>query len=649
MNVFLLFMKTFLVFLSFVIIFTSCNLNSNAQGLIVEDLTIDTFTTSGFTVSWTNSIEVDSYLKYGHTRSLELGELPAGTSMNPSVSVTGASPSQLFYVQAVSQLGNNIHLGDTIAVMTQSLSSGQVRAYFNQPVDTSYAFTDNNAINVGTSLDDSLVAYINRAQQSIEATFYNSTHSSAVADIIGALNDAFARGVTVRVIYNENTSNSAIANLNPSIPRLESPPHDFDNDIGIMHHKFFVFDADEALSSYVWTGSTNMTTQQVNTDANHVVVIQDQSVAKTFRMEFDEMWGGSDHQPNEFLSRFGKSKIDDTPHLFFVDGKPMEVYFSPSDNVQDNLIRRIQQAEESLYVNTMLITQSAISDALIDKHNDGVSIGVLLNTEHQSFVFEQLKNELHGRLATYEGVTGVLHHKTLFGDVGSENQSFVFTGSHNWSRSADRINDENTVIIYDDKITNQFQQEFMARYLPIVSKVHAENDTVTLSTSQIELIPVIENDTIYFTAQPNVSIVIPPKHGQANGSVFGLVSYLKDSDYVGKDSLSYVLCNNGMYDFCDTAWLFIHNESTIGIEEESKKIVVSLYPNPASSYIILKTIDAIGKKAIIYSQLGEEVYDFQISNTIEKINLKKLGVKKGKYYVVIQGDTDISTLRFVVH
>jgi len=40
----------------------------------------------------------------------------------------------------------------------------------------------------------------------------------------------------------------------------------------------------------------------------------------------------------------------------------------------------------------------------------------------------------------------------------------VFTGSHNWSNSADGENDENTLIIHDATIANVYYQEFVERF-----------------------------------------------------------------------------------------------------------------------------------------------------------------------------------------
>ena len=41
---------------------------------------------------------------------------------------------------------------------------------------------------------------------------------------------------------------------------------------------------------------------------------------------------------------------------------------------------------------------------------------------------------------------------------------YVITGSHNWSSAAENDNDENTLIIQDLNIANQYMQEFKQRY-----------------------------------------------------------------------------------------------------------------------------------------------------------------------------------------
>ena len=85
-----------------------------------------------------------------------------------------------------------------------------------------------------------------------------------------------------------------------------------------MHNKFIVGDADYVESAFVLTGSTNMTTENLNSDRNNVIVLEDQSLARAYRLEFEEMFSGV----------FGADKTINTPKKFVVGGSPVELYFS---------------------------------------------------------------------------------------------------------------------------------------------------------------------------------------------------------------------------------------------------------------------------------------------------------------------------------
>jgi len=63
----------------------------------------------------------------------------------------------------------------------------------------------------------------------------------------------------------------------------------------------------------------------------------------------------------------------------------------------------------------------------------------------------------------FDGEDSLLHHKYMIVDVDSESDPTVITGSMNWSANGDDTNDENTLIIHDTDVANQFYQEFAAR------------------------------------------------------------------------------------------------------------------------------------------------------------------------------------------
>jgi hypothetical protein len=84
------------------------------------------------------------------------------------------------------------------------------------------------------------------------------------------------------------------------------------------------------------------------------------------------------------------------------------------------------------------------------------------NTDTGSEFNYLLSNGLDVHLKTG---SGLLHHKYLIVDAEDPNWNpAVLTGSHNWSSAAENSNNENTLIIRDGNVADQYLQEFAARY-----------------------------------------------------------------------------------------------------------------------------------------------------------------------------------------
>lgn len=421
---------------------------------------------SGFSLMWETNLPGSTQMKYGYTPALELGVYngPAGEVTSHVLTFGGAEPSTLLYTKVFSVKGSDTAFSALRPVITSSNSTGDIKVYFTSTVDHSVS-TGTDAIYINDAVDDTLISYIGRAKQSIDIAIYNFG-AIGVSNIAGALNAAYDRGVNIRLIVNGLTANQGLDGLSPNIKKIASPTAG--TDPGIMHNKFVVFDAysfnpDDPL---VWTGSTNWTNENVNTDANNVIIIQDQSLAIAYTLEFNEMWGSSGPDPNQSLSRFGFDKRDDTPHEFIIRGSSTYLYFSPSDGVNQKIIETIATADHDIQVNTMLITRSDIGYALRDKAQAGVNSRVMVNADEDctETVVNTLTNALGASFREF-GEPGLLHSKAMIIDQSAPNSGpLVLLGSHNWSSSANDKNDENTLIIYDEELANIFYQEFMARY-----------------------------------------------------------------------------------------------------------------------------------------------------------------------------------------
>jgi len=430
---------------------------------IISPVTQSNITTTDFILSWETDVDGSTELYYGFTPDLEVGHISTpGTGTSHTLGLTSLAPSDLVYVKVFSVTGQDTAFGPVRPFITESVSTGDFKVYFTATVDNSVS-TGAHAIFLDASADDTVIQYINRAKYTIDVAIYNFT-IEGISNIANALNAAFSRGVTVRVVTDGSTGNSGIPELTGGIKKIARPAGD-----GIMHDKFMIIDGKSTVPNdpIVWTGSCNWTEWNINTDDNNMLFIQDMSMAKVYMLEFEEMWGSSTANPDPAKAKFGIDKTDNTPHELIISGKRVEVYFSPSDGVNSVIIDHINKSNNDIEVNTMLITRDDIGNALAARANIGINTQVMIDNESTSgaTVVETLKNTLGNKFREF-GEPGTLHSKSMIVDQSnSSSDPFILTGSHNWSSSADQKNDENTVVIHDAGIVNLYYQEFSERYI----------------------------------------------------------------------------------------------------------------------------------------------------------------------------------------
>lgn len=374
-----------------------------------------------------------------------------------------------------------------VSISAQTTLNGKIKVYFTKSVDTTVS-RGIYAEQLLKAVDDTLVAYINRAKFSLDIAIYNYTYASTIADIAAAINNAYNRGVKVRIIYDGSAGNTGIPKVSSSVPKLASPQG---SNYNIMHNKFVVVDAksSNANDAIVWTGSTNWSNNMFYLDANNVVIVQDKPFALAYQTEFEEMWGDTGMIPNTTNSRFGQYKTDNTQHQFIIDGKTVELYFSPSDDANSRIINAISKADSDLEFCMLQFTRSDIANAIISK-TQGAGF-VAMGVEDPSgllvgqTVYNNMKAVMGDSLLTDNQSNSTLHHKYLIVDQSnSMADPIVLTGSHNWTTSANTTNDENTLIIHDSTIANIYYQEFVARFkesggvLSIENEVRAADATI---------------------------------------------------------------------------------------------------------------------------------------------------------------------------
>lgn len=426
---------------------------------------------TGFTVSWETNAASSSSLRYGTTLDMNNTMDDGGSTTNHSVSLTSLDPAQFYYVQVVSDNGTTEVSSTPKLFSTASNSSGTMLVYFNNPVNGSFSDGNQPYNTSPAALEAAIINRINTATTSIDASIYNNSRHT----IVEALANAYNNGIQVRYIADTDTGNLGLQDPTPPFPIIKG------NTEGLMHNKFFVFDVHSQMNSWVIMGSTNLTDNNLASDFNNMVFIQDQTIAKAYTIEFEEMWGSSDQAPGIFNVKFGPAKTDNTPHLFNVNGVMVESYFSPSDNTTISIVNAVRTAEDDFQFAILTFTNNELGAAVVDLHNDGVPVrGIIDNINDNGGEYDYLIAS--GVNVSPDNNTVQTHHKYCIIDATNPaSDPQVVTGSHNWSASADTRNDENTLIFHDAAIANIFLQEFEARWCEATGGTNCITSTVELN------------------------------------------------------------------------------------------------------------------------------------------------------------------------
>jgi len=620
---------------------------------LTTPVTVGSITTTGFVMSWGTDVTGTSELKYGNTPALELGSLPSsGNGTTHTYAITGRTASEILYIRAFSVNGSDTAKSTVGTYITASNSTGNIKTYFNRTVDPTVS-TGTDAIQLDHAIDDTLIKYIERAQETIDFTIYNF-NNSGITNISAALNAAYSRGVVIRVIYDSDQGNLGIAELNAGIGKLADPIQGYPT-YGIMHNKFLIFDAKSTDPNLpiVWTGSTNLTDGQINTDANNVIIIQDQSLAKNYTLEFEEMFGSTGPQPDLANSKFGPDKTDNTAHEFMIGGHRVESYFSPSDGTNSKILASINSADQDLSVAAMLITRNELGYAIRDRVNAGVTGKVLVNSDSDPSM-ATVKATLESALGTNfrkTGESGIMHHKYLIVDNSAPaSDPLVLTGSHNWSSSAEYRNDENTLIVHDATVVNQYYQEFTSRFNNgqlIVDAPDCVADYVNISQGDSVIYEVVANDHI--PGPISLTISSQPNHGIASVPDASNIKYVPDASFAGLDTITYKVCLSASPDLCDSTWMVVWVQEPNGINPNTTRSVWNIYPNPVfdrftltteqseAMEISIKIFDLSGKLLKSYAPeitSGSSNYTFDVSDLTNGVYLVKFstanetGIKK---------------------
>ncbi len=443
--------------------------------------------TNAFDLEFSSDDVVSSFIEWGETQDMTETPLVSTSDDTEHIfTLSGLQPASFYYARAGLVEGQDTSLSPVGFYSTKSLSTGNIKVWFNAPVDTTVA-TEKVAMNVGSTVVDSIIAMIESAQSTLDIAIYN-WNNSGIRDMSQSINDAHNRGVQVRMITDRSTATLGFNDLVQGVPTLESPSG---QTYGLMHNKFVIVDAEDNDPNVpqVLTGSLNWTDGQVNRDPNNTVVFQDQALARAYTLEFEEMWGSTGATPNFSMSKFGPDKSSNTPRLFMLNETPVELFFSPTDAVETNITNSISAATDDIEVATMLMTRTPYAYAVRNAVRDnGVYGGFIIDDtsyQNSTLPFSLVSEALNeGEHLFVHNRPNTLHHKYAIVDQSNPftGDPRVITGSHNWSNAANLRNDENTVIIHSAEIANIFFQEWVRRFTDLGGE-----DYIVIASAESEI------------------------------------------------------------------------------------------------------------------------------------------------------------------
>jgi phosphatidylserine/phosphatidylglycerophosphate/cardiolipin synthase-like enzyme len=316
--------------------------------------------------------------------------------------------------------------------------------------------------------------FLGEAEETLDLAQYDFHLEPETAAVVGgAIKDAAARGVIVRMIYNVDHRNPIPVPPPPEpdvelIASLGIPERAIAGEPDLMHHKYVVRDRKS-----VWTGSTNWTDDSWSRQENVIVTVESADVGRAFTKNFDELWSKGIVEESGFVD----------PEEVDVGGIPVRAWFTPGhgEELSQRIATVIGCARRRIRICSPVLSAAPILATLAQLVSEGRLdlAGCLDRPQVEGVIHEWHRNgnftwklpllervltgAFSGKPSTPYGAGDVhdfMHAKVTVAD------DVVFMGSFNLSRSGER-NAENVLEIHDGVLADRlaaYVDEVRARY-----------------------------------------------------------------------------------------------------------------------------------------------------------------------------------------
>ena len=307
------------------------------------------------------------------------------------------------------------------------------QVYFNQPDESV------NRADYADGMDAVFAKVIDAASETLDIAVFELNSDPIHAAIAGAAE----RGLTVRIVVDDD--HGLYDGRNPHLRDLTELGIDVRHDgrSGLMHNKFAIIDRET-----VWTGSWNYTVNGTYRNNNNILALESADAVYAYQAEFDEMFERSE---------FGVRSTDDGIARFDHAGGAVSIIFAPEADEISALIAEIEGAVKSIRFMTFVFSLDELAEAMLSQAaSRDVTVAGVFEKRNSTASWSQLP-ALHcaGAAVRQDGNRYVLHHKVIIIDDHT-----VITGSFNFSRSAEKSNDENIVIVRNAAIAGLYLEEW---------------------------------------------------------------------------------------------------------------------------------------------------------------------------------------------
>ena len=137
----------------------------------------------------------------------------------------------------------------------------------------------------------------------------------------------------------------------------------------------------------------------------------------------------------------------------------IRVFFSPDGSAAKEIITQIDNAKSYIDIAMYSFTYEPIGEAIIRAKNRGIRIRILMDKGQSKGKYSKYNYLLSNNIAIIQDRhAGIMHNKIAIIDG-----KVLFTGSYNWSKSAEEKNQENLLEFIDESTENK-ENSFKSLY-----------------------------------------------------------------------------------------------------------------------------------------------------------------------------------------